>query len=219
MRGILLLIAVFAITITSCVSIPKQAPILSEELGLKLQQIQYSHISLLEIYFENRRKEIDQFVIEIWAPELSGQLFKDPLIMKAWKKVINSQNENDRLRFLTIVGPSLQAKINEKRIALIAPIDELERSLKAKINAEYQTAQSINNTLTSFLYSASKVEENRNRYLKKIGVTNTKIDNVIDSTSEAVEQLLSGVNSAKEGKDSINKYLIRIKEILTDLKK
>ncbi|MBT8183406.1 MAG: hypothetical protein KJN76_01090 [Eudoraea sp.] len=205
--------------LTNCVSIPKQAPELSDELGHQIRLIQDSHFILLDKYFENKRNEIDEYVNETWIPAFAKNLFELDHIQAAWVRIVNSDDDTDRVKFLTLVGPEIQRKINEKRGELVGPLNDLERDVKSKIAAEYDTAYSINNTLSSFLYSATKVADNRSRYLEKIGITDDKIESAIEETSNIVGKLVKSGVKAEESEIKIQEYLKKIEEIRNNLKK
>ncbi|WP_295626863.1 hypothetical protein [uncultured Nitrosomonas sp.] len=128
-----------------------------------------------------------------------------------WKQVVQSQNVKDRLNFITLAGPKLQVKINQKRVELIQPLDELE--------AEYDQARVINNSLTAFLQSTSKIEENRKRYLDMIGMTNTDIDKFVNQTDQAVSELVVAARSVEDRVQDTERYREKIKSILDKLRK
>ena len=128
-----------------------------------------------------------------------------------WKQVVQSQNVKDRLNFITLAGPKLQVKINQKRVELIQPLDELE--------AEYDQARVINNWLTAFLQSTSKIEENRKRYLDMIGMTNTDIDKFVNQTDQAVSELVVAARSVEDRVQDTERYREKIKSILDKLRK
>ena len=103
--------------------------------------------------------------------------------------------------------------INQKRLELIQPLDDLERRIEKEIRAEYSQARALNNSITSFLLSASEVAENRNRYLEMAGVTDDKVGNLIDKTDDAVSDLLKGAKDAQGKIDSAVKYLKELRHI------
>lgn len=209
----------YLLFLTNCVSIPKQAPELSDELGHQIRLLQDSHFILLDKYFEQKRDEIDSYINEIWVPAFAKNLFELEYIQTAWVRIVNSTDDTDRVKFLTLVGPEIQRKINEKRGELVGPLNDLERDVKSKIAAQYNAAYSINNTLSSFLYSASKVADNRTRYLEKIGVTDDKIESAIQETSNIVGKLVKSGTKAEESEIKIREYLKKIEAIRNNLKK
>ncbi|MCK5823564.1 MAG: hypothetical protein KAG95_06145 [Bacteroidales bacterium] len=212
-----LIILISALFISSCATIPKQAPSLSEELGIKINSLEKSHINLLHSFFNQKREIVDEFIIKEWVPAFTEEFFTNQTIKDAWEEIVSSNNKEDRTKFLTMLTPKLQNKINSKRIELIKPLDNLERELEYKIRNEYNIARSINNSLTGFLYSASKVDENRKRYLEMLGVTDEKIDNALSKTDSLVNQLVKHGNVALEKEQQIESYLKQLEEINKNL--
>ena len=147
------------IAVTGCVSIPSEAPELSVELGKRIAAIE-------DRFFDQKRKEVDKFIEEEWVPEFANHFFSNKTISDAWETIVSEDDKKQRLLFLVKTGPRLIKKINEKRLELIQPLDALERRIELKIREEYTQARAINNSITSFLLSASKVADNRNRYLQ-----------------------------------------------------
>lgn len=204
---------------TSCVSIPKQAPELSVELGKKVSSLESSHINLLRSYFEQRRERVDEFVESTWLPLFAENFFTNPQIKAAWDQIVQSKDPKERLDFLLFVGPQLLEVINEKRRELIAPLDELERDLEAAIRNDYNLARSMNNSLTSFLESAVKVKEDQQRYLDMIGVTDEKVSKAIDDADEVLEDLVSKADKIEDYTDKAESYKKKFKEIRDKIKK
>jgi hypothetical protein len=201
-----------AILVSSCISIPKQAPELSEELGKRINSLERSHISLLNSYFEQKRKAVDEFIETTWLPEFAGNFFSKPAISEAWNEIVESKDTKDRLDFLVAVGPQLQVVINEKRQELIAPLNDVERQLEQMIREEYSTTRSINNTLTSFLVSAAKVKENQQRYLDMLKITDDKISGAIDQTDQIISDLLSQSEKIADAQNKVKEYTAKAEE-------
>jgi len=201
-----------------CATIPHEAPELSSELGNRINAIQDANLTLLHRFFDLKRGEVDRFIQNEWVPAFAEEIFSDSKMKKTWDTIVKENKPSDRLRFLVITGPKLQERINKKRTELISPLDDLERRIEQEIRNEYEQARSINNTITSFLLSASKVAENRNRYLAMAGVSDEAVGQTIDKVNDAVNDLLS---SAKEAKDKVSKaeeYLSKLREIRDSLK-
>lgn len=195
------------IFISGCVSIPPEAPKLSAELGKRISAIEDSNITLLKRFFDQKRRDLDNFIENEWVPEFADQVFSNTEVSNAWGIIVSENDKKERLMFLVKIAPRLQAKINEKRLELIQPLDDLERRIETKIRDEYSQARALNNSITSFLLSASKVAENRNRYLETVDVTDDSLEKLIYQTDDAVTDLLDKANDA-EGK------VIRVKEFL-----
>jgi hypothetical protein len=205
--------------LTGCASIPSEAPELSAQLGTRISSLESAHIRLLQEFFRDKRQKVDDFIQEVWVPVFAQEFFSSPKIDAMWQQVAKSQDPNDRVKFITIVGPKLQEKINLKRTELIKPLDELELTIKNKLKSEYDQTRAINNTLTAFLQSASEVEENRKRYLDMIGITDSEIDNFVNDTDQAVSKLVDAARNIGDKAKDAEKYRERIDSILEKLRK
>lgn len=111
-------ILVFMFMIVGCVSIPPEAPQLSVELGKRINSIEGANIKLLHKFFDQKRKDVDDFISEEWTPSFAKNMFSNPSISKVWNIIVKEDNKEDRLTFLIKTGPKLQKRINEKRLEL-----------------------------------------------------------------------------------------------------
>lgn len=216
------IVFVIALVCCSCVSVPKQAPTLSEELGKRISAIEKSHTALLNSFFDEKRLKLDEFIENEWLPLFAKNFFENEQIEAAWLEIVESKNKKDRLDFLVMVGPQLQAVINDKRQELVAPLNELEHTLERMIREEYDMARSMNNTLTSYLHSASKVKENQQRYLNMLGITEEKITDAINQTESVVNRLVKGAEKVEQGKEKLDEksqeFKSKIEEIRNKIK-
>ena len=148
--------------------------------------------------------------------EIAQEVLSEEVIKDLWEKVCASGSEEDRLKFLTFLGPKLQQVINRKRLELIRPLDELEKTIERKLRDEYTQAKAINNSISSFLVSAAEVAENRDRLLNMMGVTDEKITHALDEADKAVAALVSGSEKAEKGvavfKENMDKIMKEIKK-------
>jgi len=211
------LVILMLFTVTGCVSIPSEAPELSAELGNRISAIESANIILLQRFFDHKRSEIDRFIDDEWVPMFADKYFSNHQIAKAWDEIVKSNNKKDRLEFITKLGPSLIAKINEKRASMIRPLEELERGIERQIRAEYSQAKAINNSITSFLLSASEVTANRNRYLDELGISETDVSTAINKTDDAVAALLNRTKTVADKVKGAEKYIEKIKKIKNSL--
>ena len=197
------LLGLLTSVLAGCVSIPSEAPELSQALGQRLKALENANITLLQRYFDLKRREVDRFIDETFVPEFARRIFSRRDVAAEWRSIVESESEAERLQFLVDAGPALQQEINRMRLELVVPLDELERLIRRSIEQEYDEAAAINHTLTSFLWSAAEVAENRDRFLEAAGVTEDRVYGVIDGVDTAVSSLRAGVDDAAE-------YLSRI---------
>lgn len=209
------LIAAFLLTLLGCASIPPEAPELSAQLGGRITEMEAAHRRLVGSYFLEKRNRIDEFIQKEWVPELARQFFGDPVIAKTWTQVVQSADPNDRIQFILIAGPKLQATINAKRDALIQPLDQLEAAVQGRLADEYNNMRSINGSLTSFLQSAAEVDENRKRYLDMMGVKDSSLKSFVDDTDSAVSELVEKADSVELKTQQAESFAEQVKKIIS----
>ncbi|MDC3264413.1 hypothetical protein OAU51_03720 [Porticoccaceae bacterium] len=212
-----LTLIVVSLSMLACVSIPPEAPQLSTQLGNRIAAIEESNLTLLHRYFDRKKQDVDQFIQNEWVPEFANQFFSDPAIARVWNQVVASGNSEDRLKFILKTSPKLQQRINQKRVELIQPLEILEQRIETKLTADYAQAKAINNSITGFLLSASKVVENRDRYLEMAGVSNDEITQMIDKTDSIVSDLLVKSKDLQGKIAKGEEYLQKINELHTSL--
>ena len=215
-----LLLCLFSSTLylSSCASIPGEAPELSAELGKRITSIETAHINLLHGFFHEKKVQVDRFITEEWLPTFAEQFFSNEDLAKVWDEVVLSNDKAERLEFIVRVGPKIQGAVNEKRNELINPLEEIEKSIELDIRAEYEQAKAINNSITSFLLSASRVDENRKRYLEAVGVTDRQVAQALEDIDSAVNGLLKKARTIKDKENSVEEYLKKLETITNSLK-
>jgi hypothetical protein len=205
--------------LSGCASIPPEAPELSAHLGSRISAMEAAHRTLLSDFFNEKKRQVDDFIQREWIPEFAKELFEDERISRTWDQVVQSNRPADRLQFIRILGPRVQRMINEKRVELVRPLEELESTVAARLKAEYDSMRAVNNTLTSFLQSASKVEENRKRYLEMLGIKESEFEEVIHETGKAVSELTTGVKTIESKIKDAAAYRKRIDDLASKFRK
>jgi hypothetical protein len=208
-----LIVVLLVFGLCACATIPQESADLSIELGKRISAIETSHMALVDSYFTVRRERVDTYVTDEWVPEFAEHVFSNPQIATVWDKVVRSGNKAERLEFIVTLGPKLQEKINKKRLELVKPLDDAERMIKGELKSNYDQARSINNSVTSFLISASKVAENRNRYLEMMGVKDEKVNDLLTKVDSAVEKLVNKSEKLMSKEDQVKKYLEKFSEL------
>lgn len=213
------LIGAIALLAAGCAAIPPEAPELSARLGNRIAAMEAAHRRLLADYFADKKARVDQFVHEVWVPLFAREFFDDPEVDALWRQVVQSPDPQDRLKFITIAGPRLQAKINRKRLELIQPLEALEAEIGRRLQAEYDDSRAINHTLTAFLASAAKVEENRRRYLELLGVSDETVDRFVAETEQAVALLSDTARGLAERARGGEAYLERVQRLVEAMRR
>ena len=212
-----LYLIIFVVSLFSCASIPREAPVLSQQLNTEIQELENSHLGLVHSFFELKRKNAKEYINTVWLPLFAEKYFKQQDISNMWNLVVNEGSPEDRLQFILATAPALQEEINLQQEKMIAPLDKLEYKLEQALKEKYTNARSINNTITSFLFSASKIDENRQRYLNMIGVSDDKISKTINKTALITEKMLNTANSVDNRYDAIQENIQNYTEQLNNI--
>ena len=210
----------FSITISflSCVSVPKESIMLSESLGTALNETERTHFSLLNLFFQEKRAQVDKFMEDTWIPEFSKDFFSNPKVSEKWNAVCATNDDSEKLKFITNVGVSLQKKINEKRQELIAPLNEMEQTLEEKLLANYNSLRVTNSVITNYLMSASKVKDTQINALKMLGIEQGQLDNTLGEVYSIMGDINDNVSNITTGKDASEAYLKQLQDLSKKLK-
>lgn len=210
-------VAIEILILAGCAHVPKDAPELSAELGRQISAMETSHLALLHRFFDMKRAEVNDFISKEYLPTFAENFFKQKSISGAWNTIVSENNSYDRLKFITTVGVKLQEEINKQQVALLEPVNSLEQALEKAIEDEYNQARAVNQSLTSFLYSAAEVSENRQRYLDMVGATDAKIDAAVGKVDELVSSALDAARKAEDKAPDVEKYLKKVEDLKKEL--
>ncbi|MCF8243222.1 MAG: hypothetical protein K9J16_17735 [Melioribacteraceae bacterium] len=211
--SLLIKIIFFSFFILGCASIPPEAPKLSSELGERISQLENSNLSLLHKYFDFKRKAVDEFMELEWAPLFIKNFYDKPNIIKTWDEIVSSNNPEDRIKFLKLTQKDILNTIYKKRQTMINALNEIEKSIEDNIRKEFLLAKSVNNSITSYLLSASEVATNRDRLLNTIGVKEDSITNILESIDKATKQITEVSDTAESATNKIDSYINELTEI------
>ncbi|HEX6982034.1 MAG TPA: hypothetical protein VF181_04680 [Balneolaceae bacterium] len=190
------LLALSLFLIAGCASIPKEAPVLSQEIGERVAVMERAHLRLVHEYFELKRKRVNRIFEQEWIPAYAKSFFSQPQVSSYWNKLVSEDDKAARLQFLTGLGPRMLKEIRDSRAEFMQPLNELETTIENNLHYNYLQILSANNTLTSFLMSSSKVAENRQRYLDMLGVEQAEIGVYIDAIDKKTQQIMEAITKA-----------------------
>lgn len=215
MKKLKLLFIIFTLMLVGCSSIPKEAPELSIELGKKIKTLEDSHLSLVDSYFDMKRDLVIKFFEDEWLPKFANEFFSNSVVEEKWISIVKTNDKALRMQFILEVAPVLLQQINSQREALLKPLDELQNDLEKKIRNNYDESYAINNSLTSYLISAYKVDQSRKSFVENLGLKEETINNVIYKVDEITEKLVKSTENLPQQTD---KYLADINKLKGELK-
>ncbi len=206
---------IFLLLLGGCAKIPQESVTLSVALGNQIASLEQAHLALLDSFFSEKERQVDQFIKEEWAPEFSKIFFNNEKIRSKWEQVSNSNNPADRTAFLNWVGPVIQQKIIDKRQQLIAPLAETERQLRRQLQQSYLQAYNMNDSLTQLLSSAATLQNKQQHYQKLLGIEDSKVSEGLGQVDQAVGQLLGKAEAVSGQVERTEAYLQSLRTLAT----
>ncbi|HKK45964.1 MAG TPA: hypothetical protein VJ964_10605 [Balneolaceae bacterium] len=179
-----------------CASIPKESPELSQEIGRRVAAMRTSHLKLLHKYFDLKRDKVNEIFDNEWIPAYAQSFFSQDQVANYWNKLVTEDDKEERVQFLTRLGPKMLADIQKKRAEYLKPLNTLENQIEDNLRSDYRQILAADNTLTSFLASSSKVAQNRDRYLDMFGIEQGKVNSYIDRIDKRSAQIMKAVKNA-----------------------
>lgn len=176
------LLAVILFT-TGCATIPSESVKLSTELGSGVMKQYVAEINLLNIYFELKRKELDD------------------ALQKAIKKYLVTITPKDSITLTSEQLADISKDIlvlNEKNNIAKEGLEKVRIELTSKIHENYLILFQANATITSLLQSAISVKEATDKSVQLISTTtegNIQIDKIFPEIDAYV--LKGGYESGK----------------------
>lgn len=216
MRPFILIVLIFSFI--SCVSVPKEAPQLSQELGVQLQELEVSHMALVQSFFDGKRKEVRGFIDDEWAPLFAENFFNQPAIAEAWDEIVASDDKEARLEFITLIAPEMVFQKEKAYRKIIEPMEELENHLVRAIRDKYDYSFEINQTLTNYLSATSKTSEIRWNYLQKVGMNPQTMNEVFNQIDLWTDNALQKGGKLKDLEVGFNQFRTQVDTLLSNFK-
>jgi chromosome segregation ATPase len=198
---------------TACATIPEEAPELSMELGRRIDALEEANLLLLTQFFDMKRAQVDLFLQERWIPTLAEELLRNSRMGEGWDAIAFEEDPEERVRFLVTAGNRLQEEIIRRQAELYAPLNDMEERIRGRLREEYTQARAINSSLTNYLYSASQIQENRERYLETAEETENKIGGAIREIDSVVSELNSTRRQGENAASLADSYLSRLRDL------
>ena len=155
------------LSMSGCVTIPKESVYLSEELSNMIRSAQASHLRLVNEYVTERRSQMDTFMVEKWIPEFMDNMVKNSTVLEDLK---NADTPAKKGQVMLNFADAAEKEIYKRRAALVEAWNEIDRTLKGAVNAHYEDMLVVNRSLTAHLRAAAEVTATRDELLKQLNV-------------------------------------------------
>lgn len=163
-------------SITGCATIPSESVKLSAELGDGILKQHRAEIKLLNIYFESKRKELDNSLQKSLNAYLTALIPKEEITLTAEQLVDISR---------------VVLAINEKANTAKENLEKVRVELISQIEENYLTLSKANSTITSLLQSAVSVKESADKSIQLISTTSDgkiQIDKIFSEIDSYVKK-------------------------------
>jgi hypothetical protein len=197
-------------TLVACATIPRAAPELSGQLTARIQETRIAHVELVRLYMDEKRAVVDRFIMTEWLPLYSETFFAIPEVLKEWERIARTNDTAERVRFIAGVGQRLQTQINQKRLELMAPLDETERAIARRLEDHYNEMLSVNTVLTGLLEAGAKSTETQQNIRRRLGAEE-KLPTYVDEANRIVNILVQSADSYEKNRAKIDSLIDVIK--------
>ena len=199
--------AALLVAAPACVHVPKEAPALSRELGGRILALRAAHLAAVRGYVDGKRAEVDRFIQEEWLPAYAKNVMQEPAIQRI---VESATTPADRIELLTGLSQRIQKRVDQRRVEMMRPLDELERELVRRTQAAYDELTAGNAALTALLDAHAETSSKQEEVLKTLNV-----DEKLAAGLGKVEQVV-GLMTA--GKDAFEQNKVAIGQILESMR-
>jgi hypothetical protein len=143
---------------SGCAKIPPSAAQLNEEVGTAIISKHQAYVNLLDLYFEERAKQVDVFLFKDYLPVVTKNM---------------QENAAKRGGSPSCLPPEAIAALTKqlitKRSKLLADLQKTKQQIISRAEEQQKLVLLANGQLTSLLQSAADVESARSRLAQSIG--------------------------------------------------
>ncbi|MEZ8131494.1 hypothetical protein [Enterovibrio norvegicus] len=214
-----LLLPLMLVLLSACsATVPKEVVELSYRIEQDLTHVQESYTDLVHQHIKVLRKQREDYLRHEWIPQFVKGWVKDgQLVQMAEGDVIydeakgefvktRSTDRGGQLNSIVLWADSAVTVIEEKRHALLAPLDEAERTLIADINQSFALIQQGHQTITAHLNSIREVQDVQNDLLDNTGLEAVR-DQINQQLSALSEKATAGLDDIRQRDKKANKHL------------
>lgn len=190
-----------------CVSVPKQAVILSEELGNMIRSSESAHLALVDEYIDQRRKEVDKFLDEKWFPDFMKEYTVNSKVEEELKKAESQEARADILREF---ADDAAKQLYQRRKVMMDSLDKIKELLYSRLQKHYDQMRITNETLTAHLRVASKVTNTRDELIKQLKIP---VENIIplDKLNLSIGKITRYQGKIEEINNAVDVFKVIIK--------
>jgi hypothetical protein len=196
-------VIVMIIGYLGCARVPKEVVELSYTVGKDINAVHVSYRQLIKNYFDNLRKQAEDFVDNQWAPAMLKRAIEKTELAKK----IQEFEPKQVLDYLQAWTAAAIKRIQGKKDELLTPINEDERKLLAEVDDAFAKLTFANAVITQHLNSIRKVKELQDDVLSALGLKDLrdKIDNGMADASKKMQGMIDEIKKREDLLDTAKK--------------
>lgn len=215
----LLLLGLIA-QLLACAQVPKESVELSVTLGRDLSEVHRAHRELTIKYFERMKKDINEFIDEIYRPYMIQNTMTD---FKLLERIQNTVGRNDEVRafdIMTLFISLLSEQIESYRRELLQNISKQESEVLLAIDDSYQKIQNANAIVTGHLASIRKVHDAQAELLSRVKLEGLREDVATKTVafSDKISDIIVKARKVAQTTDKAEQRLKAIEALANELK-
>lgn len=213
-------IIVMIIGYLGCASVPKEVVELSYTVGDDLNAVHVSYRQLVNAYFDNLRKQVEDFIDNQWAPGYLKRFIEKTDLAKKVQEFKPDQVLIYLQKWIQVAMNQIQKKKNE----LLAPLDDDEKKLLADVDDAFARLTYANAVITGNLNSIRKIKELEDQVLAALHLKDlrNKITNGMAEASKKAKTAIELLEMSEEMVDIVDeqkkKIVEKAKELVKDKK-
>ena len=218
-RFVVLSVIGFALTLSACATVPKEASELSNTVGRDLEEVHRSNRALANLLFDIMEKDVNKFINEIYTPAYVKEFALNYKLDDKVKGIVANAPQNllpVLVRFVKLSNENIE----KKRAELLDPIETQRHQVVNDIDESYRQLQAAQSIVAGHLASVRKVHDAQNELLKEVGLETVRerLAENTEKVSNRIGDLIEEAEKAEGNMDKVEEVLLKIKETINSIK-
>ena len=206
--------------ILGCAQVPKESVELSVTVGRDLAEVHRAHRELTTRYFGRMKKDINEFIDEIYRPYMIQNTMADFKLLERIQSAVEKGDEVRAFNIMKLFVSLLSEQIENYRRELLKNVSKQESEVLLVIDDSYQKIQNANAIVTGHLASIRKVHDAQAELLSRVKLEGLR-EEVASKTvtfSDKISNIVVKARKVDQTIDKAEKRMKAIEKFATELK-
>jgi hypothetical protein len=200
------------VEILGCAQVPKESVELSVTVGRDLAEVRRAHLELTTRYFDRMKKDINEFIDEIYRPYMIQNTMADFRLLERIQNAVGKGDEVRAFNIMNLFVSLLSEQIENYRRELLENISKQESEVLHAIDDSYQKIQNANAIVTGHLASIRKVHDAQAELLRRINLEGLR-ETVAVKTAAFSDEISDIIVKARKVDQTVDRAEERMKAI------